>query len=253
MNEAGNKPFDGQSALITGGSRGIGRAIALHLASLGAHVGINFVENAQAAAQTLDACVSIGATAELVPFDVSDPEAAALGVREFVKSRGTLEILVNNAGLAIDGLALRYKPEDWDRLVKVNLGGAFHCSRAAARGMVRARYGRIINLSSVVASMGNPGQVAYASTKAGLEGMTRSLALELAKRGITVNAIAPGLIDTEMTEALSEEVRAAYLTGVPAGRLGSASEVAFVAGFLASREAGYITGQVLGVNGGMYV
>jgi 3-oxoacyl-[acyl-carrier protein] reductase len=253
MNETGTKSLEGQSALVTGASRGIGRAIALHLASLGAHVGVNFVANEEAASATLADLTSRGGSGELLRFDVSDPEAASNGVRGFAKSRGALDILVNNAGLTIDGLVLRYKPEDWERIVNVNLGGAFHCARAAARSMVRARYGRIINLSSVVASMGNPGQVAYASTKAGLEGMTRSLALELAHRGITVNSIAPGMIDTEMTEALSEEVRAAYLTGIPAGRLGSPDEVAFVAGFLASREAGYITGQVLAVNGGMYV
>ena len=253
MSDAGVKTLDGQSALVTGASRGIGRAIALHLAEQGAHVGLNFVSNEQAAEETLGELTAAGGTGELVPFDISDPEAAAASVRGFAKSRGALEILVNNAGLAIDGLVLRYKPADWERIVSVNLGGAFHCARAAARSMVRARYGRIINVSSVVASMGNPGQVAYASTKAGIEGMTRSLALELAQRGITVNAIAPGMIDTEMTEALSEEVRAAYLTGIPAGRLGSAREVAFAVAFLASREAGYVTGQVLGINGGMYV
>ena len=253
MSEAGGKTLEGQSALVTGASRGIGRAIALHLGALGAHVGLNFVANQQAAEQTLAELTSAGGSGELLPFDISDPEAASDGVRGFAKSRGALEILVNNAGLAIDGLVLRYKPADWERIVAVNLGGAFHCARAAARSMVRARYGRIINISSVVASMGNPGQVAYASTKAGIEGMTRSLALELAQRGVTVNSIAPGMIDTEMTAALSEDVRAAYLTGIPAGRLGSAEEVAFVAGFLASREAGYMTGQVLGVSGGMYV
>jgi 3-oxoacyl-[acyl-carrier protein] reductase len=253
MDETGKHSLAGQSALVTGASRGIGRAIALHLARQGAYVGINFVSNEEAAASTLAEVTSLGGSGELLGFDVSDPEAASERVRSFAKSRGSLDILVNNAGLAIDGLILRYKPDDWDRIVRVNLGGAFHCARAAARSMVRARYGRIINLSSVVASMGNPGQVAYASTKAGLEGMTRSLALELAQRGITVNSIAPGMIDTEMTETLSDDVRAAYLTGIPAGRLGSAEEVAFVVGFLASREAGYITGQVLAVNGGMYV
>ena len=253
MSESDIKSLQGQSALVTGASRGIGKAIALHLGSLGAHVGVNFVANEPAAQETLQALESAGGSGELLPSDIADAEAAADGVRGFAKSTGSLEILVNNAGLAIDGLALRYKPQDWERIVAVNLGGAFHCARAAARSMVRARYGRIINISSVVASMGNPGQVAYASTKAGIEGMTRSLALELAARGITVNSIAPGMIDTEMTETLSEEVRAAYLTGIPAGRLGAADEVAFVAGFLASREAGYITGQVLGVNGGMYV
>ena len=160
---------------------------------------------------------------------------------------------MNNAGIALDGLLLRYKTEDWNRIVAVNLGGVFHCSKAAARVMVRARGGRIVNVSSVVGAMGNAGQSAYAATKAGIEGLTRALARELASRSITVNAVAPGVIDTEMTAALPEAARNTYLSQVPLGRLGRAEEVASAVAFLAGPDAGYVTGHVLAVNGGLYM
>lgn len=246
-------PLAGQTALVTGASRGIGRAIACALAQRGAYVGLNYVANEEAAAEALEAVRAIGGEGELLRFDVADADAAGRAVQAFAKDRGGLAILVNNAGIAADGLLLRYKMEDWARILDVNLSGTFACAKAAARPMVRARYGRIINITSVVAAMGNPGQVSYAATKAGVEGMTRSMARELAARGITVNAVAPGLIDTEMTEALPAEAREAYLLGIPLGRLGEAAEVAEAVAFLAGPGAGYITGQILAVNGGMYV
>lgn len=253
MSVARQQDLAGQTALVTGASRGIGRAIAVELAERGAWVGVNFVSNEAAAEEALAEIHAVGGAGELVPFDVGSGKAAGDAVRAFAKARGSLEILVNNAGIARDGLVLRYKSEDWEKILAVNLSGAFACSKAAARSMMRARYGRIVNVTSVVASMGNAGQVAYAATKAGLEGMTRSMAREFASRAITVNAVAPGLIDTEMTLALPEEARAAYLLGIPLGRLGTTQEVARAVGFLAGKDSGYITGHVLAVNGGMYV
>ena len=246
------RSLDGQVALVTGGSRGIGRAIAIELGRRGAHVGVNYRRGADAARTTLDAIEAAGGAGQLVPFDVGDAAAVPAAVSGLAKEHGRLDILVNNAGINIDGLLLRYRDEDWTRTMDVNLGGAFRCARAAARFMARKRYGRIVNVSSVVAQLGNAGQVAYASTKAGLEGLTRVLARELASRAITVNAVAPGFVDTEMTAALGEDARAAYLTMIPLARLGTTAEVASAVAFLASPEASYVTGHVLAVNGGLY-
>lgn len=247
-----DRALAGQIALVTGGSRGIGRAIAIDLARRGAHVGINYRSGEEAARSCLDQIRHEGGSGELVPFDVGDPEAPGDRIPSFAKEKGRLDVLVNNAGITIDGLLLRYKEEDWQRTIEVNLGGAFRCTRAAARPMARQRYGRIVNLSSVVATMGNAGQAVYAATKSGLEGMTKALARELASRAVTVNAVAPGFIDTDMTANLPEEARAAYLTMVPLGRLGTAEEVAAAVGFLCSPQASYVTGAVLAVNGGLY-
>jgi len=249
---AGNRPLAEQVALVTGGSRGIGRAVARELAHRGAHVAINYRTGEEAARACLTEIESDGGTGELCPFDVGAADAVGPAIGALAKARGRLDILVNNAGITIDGLLLRYREEDWQRTLEVNLGGAFRCSRAAARFMTRKQYGRIVNLSSVVATMGTTGQAAYAATKAGLEGMTKALARELASRQVTVNAVAPGFIDTEMTAGLPEELRAMYLAMIPLGRLGTADEVATAVAFLCAPEASYVTGHVLAVNGGLH-
>ncbi len=248
-----SSPLADQVALVTGASRGIGRAIARHLASAGAHVFVNYRRDTAAAAETVAAIQAAGGRAEALPFDVADAEAAAEAIAGLLKTTDRLDILVNNAGLSIDNLLLRLKPEEWDEVIAVNLRGTFACTRAAVRSMLRARYGRIINLSSVVGVMGNSGQAAYAAAKAGIIGFTKAMARELASRQVTVNALAPGLIETEMTAHLPEARRTEYLAVIPAGRLGTADEVADVVGFLARREAGYITGQVIGISGGLYI
>ncbi len=245
--------LEGQVALVTGGSRGIGRAIAYQLAGAGASVFVNFVRHENAAAETVHLIRQRGGRGEMARFDVTDHEAVNDGVGAVCRSAGRLDILVNNAGIAVDNLLLRLKPEEWDTVMAVNLRGTFNCTRAAAKAMVRARYGRVVNLSSVVGLTGNAGQAAYAAAKAGVVGFTKAMARELASRSITVNAVAPGLIETEMAGDLPEARRREYLRLIPAGRLGTADEVAHLVEFLARREAGYITGQVIGINGGLYV
>jgi 3-oxoacyl-[acyl-carrier protein] reductase len=243
----------GQVALVTGGSRGIGRAVAQRLAADGAAVVVNYLANEAAAAETVRLVEQAGGTAEAVRFDVGDGATVRAAVQNIVDRRGRIDILVNNAGWAVDALLLRLKEEDWERVLRTNLSGIFHCTKAALRAMVRARQGRVINLTSVVAEMGNAGQVAYAAAKAGVLGFTRSLAREVAARGITVNAVAPGFVDTDMTGALTDEQRTFYTTVIPAGRIAQPAEIADAVGFLASPAAGYITGQVLHVNGGLYM
>jgi 3-oxoacyl-[acyl-carrier protein] reductase len=242
-----------QVALVTGASRGIGRAIARHLAGAGAHVYVNFVRDQTSGEETVRLVRDAGGSAELAQFDVADTAACADAIGAIVKSAGRLDILVNNAGMAIDNVLLRLKPEEWDTVMAVNLRGTFNCTRAAARAMVRAHYGRVINFSSVAGLMGNAGQAAYAAAKAGVIGFTKSMARELASRQITVNAVAPGLIETEMTAYLPEDRRTEYLSHIPAGRFGTVDEVADLVAFLARRESGYITGQVIGISGGLYI
>jgi 3-oxoacyl-[acyl-carrier protein] reductase len=241
----------GQVALVTGGSRGIGRAVALRLAEAGASVVITYAQQAGQAEETVARVRQAGGTASAEQFDVGDPEATRAAMDRIVDREKRLDILVNNAGVAVDGLVVRLKEEDWERALRVNLTGVFHCTKAALRTMMRARYGRIVNVTSVVAAMGNTGQAAYAAAKAGVIGFTRSMAREVSSRGITVNAVAPGFIETDMTSALTEEVRTGLLERIPLGRLGSAAEVAGVVHFLATDAAAYITGQVIHVNGGL--
>ncbi len=242
----------GQVALVTGASRGIGRAIALRLAQAGAHVLINYERNQAAAQQTLQLLTDAGGSGELLRFDVADGDASSAAIAAAAERLGRCDILVNNAGITVDTLVLRMKESDWDRVLAVNLRGTFNCTKAAAKYMVRARYGRMINLSSVIGSMGNAGQGAYAAAKAGIVGFTKSMARELASRNITVNAVAPGFIETEMVTSLPEATRSEYLKLIPVGRLGTAAEVADAVAFLARPESAYITGQVLSVNGGLY-
>jgi len=244
--------LSGQVALVTGASRGIGRAIALRLSAAGALVALNYSRDDAAAEKTLADLKRAGGQAELLKFPVEDFDQAQNQIKEFAKKHSRLDILVNNAGIAADQVLARMKPEDFQRVLAVNLAGAFHCCRAAARVMVRRRYGRIINISSIIARIGRVGQANYSASKAGLEALTRSLALELANRNVTVNAIAPGYIETEMTLALPPKLRQEILERVPAGRAGTAEDVAGLTLFLASGLAGYLTGQTIQLNGGLY-
>jgi 3-oxoacyl-[acyl-carrier protein] reductase len=245
--------LSGQVALVTGASRGIGRAIALRLAEAGASVIVSYAQQAGQAEETVAGIRAAGGTASAEQFDVGDAEATRVAMERIVDREKRLDILVNNAGVAVDGLVVRLKEEDWERALRVNLTGVFHCTKAALRTMMRARYGRIVNLTSVVAAMGNTGQAAYAAAKAGVIGFTRSTAREVASRGITVNAIAPGLVDTEMTAGVDEAQKGFYASVIPAGRMGRPEEIASAVEFLASPDAAYVTGHVLHVNGGLYM
>ncbi|HYQ17151.1 MAG TPA: 3-oxoacyl-[acyl-carrier-protein] reductase [Polyangiaceae bacterium] len=243
----------GKVALVTGGSRGIGRAAALALGKQGAQVVVNYVSNEASAREVAEQIQAAGGKAEIVQFDVGNSEAAEKAVAEVAKRLGRLDILVCSAGISIDGLLLRLKDEDLDRILSVNVKGSLACARAATKVMMRARTGRIIFLSSVVGEMGNAGQTAYAASKAALLGVTKSMARELSSRSITVNAITPGFIDTDMTGALTEEQKASINSAIPLGRTGKPEEIAAAVVYLASDEAGYVTGQALRVNGGMYM
>jgi len=246
--------FKGKTALVTGASRGIGRAIAVSLARGGASVAINYAGNEAAAQEALQLVLAAGAPkAKVYKFDVASAEACQKAVDEVVAEFGGLHVLVNNAGIALDQLLMRLKPEDWQRQLDVNLTGAFNLTKAVTRPMMKAKGGAIVNLSSVVGEMGNAGQSAYAATKAGLIGFTKSVARELASRQIRCNAVTPGFIDTDMTAALPEAARTKMLEGIPLSRLGSAEDVANAVCFLASDQASYVTGEVLKVNGGMYM
>jgi 3-oxoacyl-[acyl-carrier protein] reductase len=244
--------LDGKVALITGGSRGIGRACAEALAAQGATALINYVQGEAAARECAEAIARNGGKAEIASFDVANTKATEEAVSGLIKKHGRLDILVANAGIAIDGLLLRLSDEQLDKLFNVNVRGALTCAKVAAKAMMRAKTGRIIFLSSVVAEMGNAGQTGYAMTKAALLGAARSIAREFASRNITCNAIAPGFIETDMTSGMTAEAREQMLKIVPLGRVGAASEIGAACVYLASDEASYVTGQVLRVNGGMY-
>ena len=240
-------------ALVTGGSRGIGRAICIELARRGAHVAVNFAGNEKAAQETVEACQAFGVQAIAIRADVASESDVQSMVRTVLDTFGHIDILVNNAGITRDNLALRMTGKEFDAVLDTNLKGAFHCCKAVYRPMMRQRSGRIINLSSVVGLRGNAGQANYSASKAGLIGLTKSLAKELASRKITVNAVAPGFIDTDMTAALPEQARESLSQTIPMATLGQPEDVAAAVAFFASHEAAYITGQVLCVDGGMAV
>jgi 3-oxoacyl-[acyl-carrier protein] reductase len=239
-----------QIALVTGASRGIGRAIALHLAQQGLTV-IGTATSESGAAAITEALAAFGGRG--LVLNVNEAAACEAAVDEIVKTHGGLQVLVNNAGITRDTLAMRMKDDDWDAVLDTNLKAVFRMSRAVMRTMMKQRFGRIINITSVVGASGNAGQANYAAAKAGVAGMTRSLARELGSRGITVNCVAPGFIATDMTEVLPEAQKAALLAQIPVGRLGAPEEIAAAVAFLASPQAAYITGSELHVNGGMYM
>jgi 3-oxoacyl-[acyl-carrier protein] reductase len=245
--------LDGRIALVTGGSRGIGRACCEALAEQGATVVVNYVKGETAAREVADAIGAKGGKTDVAGFDVADSKAVDAAVDVLVKRHGKIDILVANAGISIDGLLLRLKDDDLDRLFATNVRGAIACARACSRGMMRARWGRIVFMSSVVGEMGNVGQTAYAASKAALLGAAKSIAREYASRSLTVNVVSPGFIDTDMTSTMTPEMREQLVKIVPLGRIGSAGDVAAACAYLASDEAGYMTGQVLRINGGMYV
>ncbi len=240
------------TALVTGGSRGIGKCIAQTLGARGYQIFLSYVSKPAEADAVVQSIMDAGGKALAFKLDIGDSEAVSAFFRDEIKDKVRLDLLVNNAGITKDGLLIRMKDEDFDAVVNINLKGAFCCMREAAKIMSKQRCGRIVNISSVVGQMGNAGQANYCAAKAGLIGMTKSAAKELAGRGITVNAVAPGFIETDMTLALGEDIRQQYLSHIPLKRFGSAEDVAEAVAFLASDKAGYITGQVLSVNGGMY-
>ena len=244
--------LDQDLALVTGASRGIGRAIALALGSAGATV-VGTATTSEGAAQLGAALAAAGINGRGAVWNAADPASTEALIKDMDEAGGTPTILVNNAGIARDALILRMKSEDWEQTLAINLSAVFRLSKACLRRMLKERHGRIINIGSVVGAIGNAGQVHYSAAKAGLVGFTKALAREVATRNITVNTVAPGFIETDMTRSLTEAQRAAYLSQIPAGRFGAAEEVANTVAFLASREAAYITGQTLHVNGGLYM
>ncbi len=243
--------LDGKVALVTGASRGIGRAIALHLAAEGAKVALNYAGNTEKAEEVKAQIESAGGTAILVQANVADAEAVDEMVAKVTETFGGIDILVNNAGITRDGLLMRMKDEDFDAVLDINLKGVFYCTKAVSKLMMKKRSGRVVNMASVVGVTGNAGQTNYAASKAGVIGFSKSAAKEFASRGITVNVVAPGFIDTDMTAELSEKAKEAALSGVPLKRMGTPEDVANAVSFLASEQAAYITGQVLHVDGGM--
>ena len=240
-----------RAALVTGGAKGIGRAVCLALAEKGMNIAVNYAGSAAAAEETAAACRALGVRAVTLQADVRRPENCQKLVEDTVAALGRIDVLVNNAGITADTLMLRMTEADFDNVLATNLKGAFFCTKAASRTMMRQRYGRIVSISSVVGLHGNAGQTNYAAAKAGLVGLTKSVAKEYAARHITANVVAPGFIDTDMTAAMPEAARAAAAASIPAGKVGDAKDVAAAVAFLAGEQSGYITGQVLCVDGGM--
>ena len=245
--------LEGKIAVVTGASRGIGKAIACKFASLGATVIINYNHSAVKAEEVKSQIEAAGGCVEVMQCNVSDYVACEVFFKEIIKKFGKIDILVNNAGITKDGLMMKMSEEDFDQVIKVNLKGTFNCIRFVSRQMLKQRQGRIINMSSVVGVAGNAGQVNYSAAKAGVIGITKSMARELASRNVNVNAIAPGFIETDMTGALSEKVKEQAVSQIPLGRFGKAEEVAELAGFLAGDKSNYITGQVFHIDGGMVI
>lgn len=240
-------------ALVTGGSRGIGRSIALKLAENGAKIAINYANNSEKADGVIEEIKDLGVDAISIKADVSSEEDVKSLIKSVEKDLGKIDILVNNAGITRDNLLIRMKTEDFEDVLDVNLKGTFLCTKAVSRAMMKKKYGKIINITSVVGIVGNAGQANYSASKAGVIGFTKSIAKELASRGIRVNAVAPGFIDTEMTQVLSEEIKEQMLEGIPLNELGDAEDVANTVVFLASNKSDYITGQVISVDGGMAI
>ena len=243
--------LDGKVALVTGASRGIGRAIALRLAHEGAAVAINYAGNAKAAEEVKSLIEAAGGKAMIIQANVADAAAVEEMIQQVTETFGTIDILVNNAGITKDGLLMRMKEEDWDAVVNTNLKGIFHCTKAVTKLMMKKRAGRIVNMASVVGLIGNAGQANYAAAKAGVIGFSKSVARELASRGITVNMVAPGFINTDMTAVLPDKVKEAMVADIPLSKMGEPENVADAVLFLVSDQASYITGQVINVDGGM--
>lgn len=245
--------LSGKTALVTGGSRGIGKAIALELASQGANIVVNYTRNAEMAEAVVREIETLGVKALAVQADVSKSAEAEKLVEEAITAFGQVDLLINNAGITRDTLLIRMKEEDWDDVLQINLKGAFLMTKLVGKAMLKKKSGRIVNITSVVGVMGNAGQANYAASKAGLIGLTKSAAKEFASRGITVNAVAPGFIRTDMTDALPEEVKAKYAEAIPLGAMGESEDVARTVAFLCSEGSRYITGQVLLVDGGLHI
>ncbi|WP_102346975.1 3-oxoacyl-[acyl-carrier-protein] reductase [Bacillus sp. Marseille-P3661] len=243
--------LDGRIAVVTGGSRGIGKAIALELAKSGAKVAVNYAGNEAKANEVVDQIKANGGEAIAIKADIGNSEEVNTMIKDVISAFGSVDILVNNAGITRDNLLMRMKEDEWDAVINTNLKGVFNCTKAVTRQMMKQRKGRIINIASIVGVTGNPGQANYVAAKAGVIGLTKTTAKELSSRNITVNAVAPGFISTDMTDELTEEVKSEMLKQIPLARFGNPEDIAYIVRFLASDESGYITGQTIQVNGGM--